>query len=212
MIFLLFSANVFALVGSVIGGLIFKTYFVSATQKLSYLIIFTLLLALTCVLPLYSSTFSTLTFVVSLRQFFGQILELPCQGIYVYTLGAKRSRPFIMLFHCTVAIGFFLGPVILGPFFPEEKEGDHSQNNDICNGTSTKSDNSDSSNVIEVIESIKWAYWIMVFGHIFSALGYLAILLSSSFRMPGKLLIILNTAAVFLNLSNAVKFFYLISS
>ena len=97
-----------------------------------------------------------------------------------------------MLFHCTVAIGFFLGPVILGPFFPEEKEENQNQNDDICNKTATKSDNSD-NNVNEVIESIKWAYWIMVFGHIFSTLGYLAILLSSSFRMPGKLLIILDT-------------------
>ena len=161
-------------------------------------------MALTCILPLYCSTFSTLIFVVSLREFFGQIVELPCQGIYVYTLGAKRSQPFIMLFHCTVAIGFFLGPVILGPFFPEEKEN-HNQNDDICNGNATKSGNSD-NNVNEVIESIKWAYWIMVFGHIFSALGYLAILLSSSFRMPGKLHIILDTAAVSLIYLMLLKF------
>ena len=77
----------FALVGSVIGGLIFKTYFVSEAQKLSYLVVFTLLLAISSILPLYSSTFATLIFVVSLRTFLGQILEIPCQGIYVYTLG-----------------------------------------------------------------------------------------------------------------------------
>ena len=76
-----------ALVGAVISGLIFKTYFVSATQKLSYFILCTLLLAFTSILPLYSSTFSTLLLVVSIRQFLGQILEIPCQGKSLFLCG-----------------------------------------------------------------------------------------------------------------------------
>ena len=103
---------------------------------------------------------------------------------YDFDSGAKRSQPFVMLFHSTVAIGFFLGPVILGPFFPENE--DDNQKNDICNGTSAKSDRSDTSNVDEVIESIKWAYWIMLIGHILCAIGYLAIYFSPAFKMPGN--------------------------
>ena len=81
-----------ALVGAVISGLIFKTYFVSATQKLSYFILCTLLLALTSILPLYSSTFSTLLLVVSIRQFLGQILEIPCQGKSLFPCGQYLSQ------------------------------------------------------------------------------------------------------------------------
>ena len=88
-----------------------------------------------------------------------------------------------MLFHCTVAIGYFVGPVIIGSFFPEN-EGKN-QNDDICHGTNTKTENSEKA-VNEVLENIKWAYWIMVIGHLFCALGYLFVLISPTTRMPGN--------------------------
>ena len=75
------------LIGAIVAAMIFKKYFVSSNQKLSYLILLTLLTGFTAILPVYCSTLPALIFVISLRMFFGQMLEVPCQGIYVYTLG-----------------------------------------------------------------------------------------------------------------------------
>ena len=75
------------LLGAIIAAMIFKKYFVSSNQKLSYLILLTLLTGVTAILPVYCSTLPALIFVISLRMFFGQMLEVPCQGMYVYTLG-----------------------------------------------------------------------------------------------------------------------------
>lgn len=176
---MLFLANVSALVGAVISGFIFKKHFVSSKQKLSYLCIMTLLMAATSILPLYTSSLPWLILVVSARQFLGQMVELPCQGLYVHTLGPKKSQPLIMLFHCTVAVGFLLGPLIIGPFFPTSM----GKNEGVCSGGLSSDSVQLNHDVQNVIESIKTPYWFMFYGHCICAVGYL-LLTRISVPMP----------------------------
>lgn len=174
-------ANVSALMGAVVSGLVFKRHFQTSRMKLAYILGCTLLLALASVLPLYTRTLSTLVLVVSFRQFLALMLETPCQGMYVYTLGPHRSQAFIMMFHCTVGMGFLLGPVLIEPFFPSRSPEYQS----ICNQTEHSSHNSAATeeDLEAVIESIKWPFWIMLYGHGLCALGYLAIMISP-LKMP----------------------------
>lgn len=166
--------------------MIFKKYFKSSCQKLTYLIVCTIICGISSLLPIYTKSFFWLIFAASLRQFTGQMLEVPCQGLYVYTLGAKRSQPFVMLFHCTVGIGFMLGPILIRPFFPQQTLN---QRNEMCSsqnlmliGAHNRSSSSDS--LESIIETIKWPYWIVFYGHIVCAVGYFAVMLSP-FKMPG---------------------------
>ena len=93
----LIAASVAGLLGAVIAAMTFKKYFVTSRQKLSYLIVMTILMTFTSVLPVYTSTFWVLIVGISFRSFIGQMLELPCQGIYVYTLGKNLLKQF---YHC----------------------------------------------------------------------------------------------------------------
>lgn len=166
------------------SGFFFKRYVVSSSQKLFYFSVLTVLLAACSVLPLYAASFPALILVISIRFFLAMMLETPCQGIYVYTLGSEISRPYNMLFHCTVSIGFLLGPLAIGPYFPQSES--KNQMEEICNGTSLKLKEEDhlvSADFMQVIESIKTPYWSMFYGHLFCALGYL-ILIFNSFPMP----------------------------
>ena len=98
--------------------------------------------------------------------------------------GSKISQPFIMLFHCTVAMGFLMGPVIIRPFFPDENPSDM---NEVCHFDNiTTSENIDNYNEVkEVINSIKWPFYITLFGHIFCAIGYGAVMMLP-YEMPGR--------------------------
>ena len=82
-----FSGSAAGLIGAVIAAMIFKKYFVTSTQKLCYLMIITILTGMTSILPIFCHSFTLLILVVALRAFLGQMLEIPCQGLYVYTLG-----------------------------------------------------------------------------------------------------------------------------
>lgn len=178
-----FLAQCSALAGAILSGFFFKKFIVSSSQKLSYFSFLTILLAVCSVLPLYADSFATLILVISIRFFLAMLLETPCQGMFVYTLGPERSRPFNMLFHCTVSVGFLLGPIVIGPFFPETESKDNIE--EICNGTSTsgKVESHLSEDFMQVIESIKMPYWTMLYGHLFCAFGYI-ILMFNQAKMP----------------------------
>jgi hypothetical protein len=150
-------------------------------------------MAFTAVLPPYSRSFEGLIFVVSLRAFIGQMLEIPCQGIYIHTMGPERSQSLIMLFHCTVGFGFLLGPLIIRPFFPEQTLAEHEE---VCNPDLQHHLNPVSLNRsldlnqieeidVNVLDSIKWPYWIVMYGHLISCLGYLAVMMLP-YKMPGN--------------------------
>ena len=97
LIYYVLTGSAAGLIGAILAAMIFKKYFVSANQKLSYLILLTLLIGITSILPVYCSSLPALIFVVSLRMFFGQMLEVPCQGMYVYTLGNIIIQQFRLL-------------------------------------------------------------------------------------------------------------------
>ena len=84
---LFFLGSAAGVLGAVIAALIFKKHFITSTQKLSYLMVLSILTGLTSILPIFCTTFNLLILAVALRAFFGQMLEIPCQGLYVYTLG-----------------------------------------------------------------------------------------------------------------------------
>ena len=95
---LYFSASAAGLLGAVLAAMTFKKYFVTSRQKLLYLTVMTILMTFTSILPVYTSTFWILIGVISLRNFIGQMLELPCQGIYVYTLGKIPDKKISICF------------------------------------------------------------------------------------------------------------------
>ena len=98
-----------------------------------------------------------------------------------------------MFFHCTVGMGFLLGPVMIRPFFPEESLNDRNQ---ICQFENDTSDiiisdaddissNNNDFDLNVVLDSIKWPFYFTLIGHLICALGY-AIVLMLPYEMPGK--------------------------
>ena len=171
--------------GSIVAGFVFKKYFTSSSQKLSYLTFFTVLLSVTSILPIYSSTFVALITVISIRNFCSQMLETPCQGIYIYTLGCKKSQPFVMVFHCTVGIGFLLGPLVIGPFFPDNPGQNGSER--VCNFTRNSESENNLNRIDDVMENIQWPYWIVLIGHLVCGIFYI-LLIHLPYEMPGKMI------------------------
>lgn len=110
--------------GALIAANIFKKHIKKPSWKILYFLGLTIAIALLSYCTPKVTSFHMLIFVYFLRQMVGQMLEIPCQGMYVYTLGSKASQPFIMLFHCTVGFGFVLGPILISPFFPKESPGE----------------------------------------------------------------------------------------
>ena len=111
-----------------------------------------------------------------------------------FIIGSQVSQPFIMFFHCTVGMGFLLGPVMIRPFFPEESPNDRNHvcqfenhndtNDDIMTDISNNNDNDFDLNV--VLDSIKWPFYFTLSGHLICALGY-AIVLMLPYEMPGTI-------------------------
>ena len=115
-----FLGSLGTFLGALIAATIFKKYVRKPSWKILYFFGLTILVAMLSYCTPKVTSFRMLIMVYFLRQMFGQMLEIPCQGMYVYTLGSKASQPFIMLFHCTVGFGFVLGPILISPFFPQE--------------------------------------------------------------------------------------------
>ena len=80
-----------------------------------------------------------------------------------------------MLFHCTVGMGFLLGPVLIRPFFPEQSLQEREE---LCWHNSSNPDDLDNFKIenFTVIDDIKWPYWIMSLGHCLCAFGYLIVM------------------------------------
>ena len=96
--------------------------------------------------------------------------------------GPEASQAFIMLFHCTVGMGFLLGPLLIRPFFPEQSLQEREE---LCWHNSSNSDDLDNFKIenLTVIDDIKWPYWIMSLGHCLCAFGYL-IVMFLPYEMP----------------------------
>ena len=42
-------------------------------------------------------------------------------SLFVYTMGPIKSRPFTMLLHCIVGLGFLVGSLFVRPFLPQRE-------------------------------------------------------------------------------------------
>lgn len=173
-------SNVSTVLGSVLSSCTFKQYVHSSTQKMLFCICCTVAMGLASLMPPYMKSFGGLLFAISLRNFLGGLLETATQGLYVYTLGPVRSRFLIMCFHFTVAMGFWMGPLIIKPFFPVAN--DVNDSNEVCisdahNETHNLNQVEHSSVNDHILDSIKWPYWIVFIGHILLCLGYFLVIL-----------------------------------
>jgi hypothetical protein len=55
-------------------------------------------------------------------------------GMYVYTMGPDRSRPWIMIMHTIVGVGFSIGPFIVGRYFPNDDDDGGKNYQSVCFG------------------------------------------------------------------------------
>ena len=90
-----------------------------------------------------------------------------------------------MVFHCTVGIGFLLGPLVIGPFFPDNPGQNGSER--VCNFTRNSESENNLNRIDDVMENIQWPYWIVLIGHLVCGIFYI-LLIHLPYEMPGKMI------------------------
>lgn len=172
----------FGMLGCFTSAIIFKRYLRSPSWKMNYFFACTLVMGIISALPPYCTSFTALVIAFGLRNLVGGLQETAAQAFLVYTMGPVSSRCLIMGFHFTVAIGFWLGPMIIKPFFPTTSSEHLCEGDDhvmTMNQTTTLLPTIDP----HIMDSIKWPYWIVAIGHIAFSVGYI-IVNNLPYKMP----------------------------
>ena len=189
------------MIGSIASSAYFKSYIRESRHKLIYFSSVVTVAAVFSGLVPFVKSLAALCAVKFLAYLFGGSFAAVNIAHFVYTMGPIKSRPFTMMVHLLVGVGFFVGSLIVRPFLPDKSMAESGNSNDVCQSIgnvenvieeTTNNNNStcEFENTVETLAglpSIYWPYIIMSCIVLLSALSFLPLALltkEESFKMP----------------------------
>eukprot|EP00095_Tigriopus_kingsejongensis_P009984 maker-scaffold17_size721972-snap-gene-6.22 protein:Tk09984 transcript:maker-scaffold17_size721972-snap-gene-6.22-mRNA-1 annotation:"sodium-dependent glucose transporter 1" len=114
-------SSISGICGGLLSSFTFKRYITRPFWKMMVFGVGTVLTSCLIVLLPYSTTFSYLVFILILKDAVTSYWITANGGMFVYTLGAEKSRSLVMSSHFMVSLGFMLGPTLVGGYFPNTR-------------------------------------------------------------------------------------------
>ncbi|XP_059093084.1 sodium-dependent glucose transporter 1-like isoform X2 [Tigriopus californicus] len=122
-----------AIIGSLMASFTFKPYIINPLWKMVIFGCGSALSGLCTICVPYSPSFGHLSILLVLNNIISGYWMTGNGGMFVYTLGPKKSRSLVMLHHFTVSLGFLLGPMLMGHYFTDSLPS----NDTICSSNMT---------------------------------------------------------------------------